>query len=235
MKLASVKKSNIKILLVDDEPDIIEILTYNLSKEGYQVFSAFNGKQALDVANKIIPNLIILDVMMPVMDGIETCKNLRKDRRYRDTIIMILSARSEDYSHLKAFDVGADDYVNKPIKPKVLNSKISALLRRFNKYTRSEIIHGDLTINLDEHKVTLNNKKIYLPKKEFGLLRLLASQPNKVFEREVIMETVWGNDVVVGDRTIDVHIRKLREKIGNIYFETIKGVGYKFIFNENTE
>ena len=229
------KKSDIKILLVDDEPDIIEILTYNLSKEGYQVFSAYNGKQALDVASKIIPNLIILDVMMPVMDGIETCQNLRKDRRYQDTIIMILSARSEDYSHLKAFDVGADDYVNKPIKPKVLNSKISALLRRFNKDTRSEIIYGDLTINLDEYKVTLNNKKIPLPRKEFGLLRLLASQPNKVFEREVIMETVWGNDVVVGDRTIDVHIRKLREKMGNSYFETVKGVGYKFIFNESTE
>ena len=228
------RKSDIKILLVDDEPDIIEILTYNLTKEGYRVFSAHNGKLALELASKIFPNLIIMDIMMPVMDGIETCRILRKDERYQDTLIMMLSARSEDYSHLKAFDVGADDYVNKPIKPKLLNSKINALLRRFNKDTRPEIIHGDLTINLDEYKVTLKNQNIFLPRKEFGLLSLLASQPNKVFKREVIMEIVWGNDVVVGDRTIDVHIRKLREKIGNAYFETVKGVGYKFIINVHT-
>tara|TARA_B110001452_G_scaffold206362_1_gene176448 strand:+ start:93 stop:785 length:693 start_codon:yes stop_codon:yes gene_type:complete len=228
------EKSNIKILLVDDEPDIIEILTYNLNKEGYQVFSASNGKEALVQASKIIPHLIILDVMMPVMDGIEACENLRKDSRFEDTIIMFLSARSEDYSHVAAFDVGADDYVNKPIKPKVLNSKVSALLRRFTKNeTTTNIVHGDLTINLDEYKVILKGEKMSFPRKEFELLRLLASQPDKVFKREKIMEAVWGNDVVVGDRTIDVHIRKLREKMGNSYFKTIKGVGYKFVINEN--
>ncbi|MDB4014838.1 response regulator transcription factor [Flavobacteriaceae bacterium] len=228
------EKSNIKILLVDDEPDIIEILTYNLNKEGYQVFSASNGKEALVQASKIIPHLIILDVMMPVMDGIEACENLRKDSRFEDTIIMFLSARSEDYSHVAAFDVGADDYVNKPIKPKVLNSKVSALLRRFTKNeTNTNIVHGDLTINLDEYKVILKGEKMSFPRKEFELLRLLASQPDKVFKREKIMEAVWGNDVVVGDRTIDVHIRKLREKMGNSYFKTIKGVGYKFVINEN--
>ena len=228
------EKSSIKILLVDDEPDIIEILTYNLNKEGYQVFSASNGKEALVQASKIIPHLIILDVMMPVMDGIEACENLRKDNRFEDTIIMFLSARSEDYSHVAAFDVGADDYVNKPIKPKVLNSKVSALLRRFTKNeTNTNIVHGDLTINLDEYKVILKGEKMSFPRKEFELLRLLASKPDKVFKREKIMEAVWGNDVVVGDRTIDVHIRKLREKMGNAYFKTIKGVGYKFVINEN--
>ena len=228
------EKSSIKILLVDDEPDIIEILTYNLSKEGYQVFSATNGKEALVKAGKIIPHLIILDVMMPVMDGIEACENIRKDSRFEDTIVMFLSARFEDYSHLAAFDVGADDYVNKPIKPKVLNSKVSALLRRFTKNeTNSNIVLGDLTIILDEYKVLLKGEKMSFPRKEFELLRLLASQPDKVFKREKIMEAVWGNDIVVGDRTIDVHIRKLREKMGNDYFKTIKGVGYKFIINEN--
>jgi two-component system alkaline phosphatase synthesis response regulator PhoP len=228
------EKSSIKILLVDDEPDIIEILTYNLNKEGYQVFSASNGKEALVQAGKIIPHLIILDVMMPVMDGIEACENLRKDNRFEDTIIMFLSARSEDYSHVAAFDVGADDYVNKPIKPKVLNSKVSALLRRFTKNeANANIVHGDLTINLDEYKVILKGEKMFFPRKEFELLRLLASKPDKVFKREKIMEAVWGNDVVVGDRTIDVHIRKLREKMGNAYFKTIKGVGYKFVINEN--
>ena len=228
------EKSSIKILLVDDEPDIIEILTYNLNKEGYQVFSASNGKEALVQASKIIPHLIILDVMMPEMDGIEACENLRKDNRFEDTIIMFLSARSEDYSHVAAFDVGADDYVNKPIKPKVLNSKVSALLRRFTKNeTNTNIVNGDLTINLDEYKVILKGEKMSFPRKEFELLRLLASKPDKVFKREKIMEAVWGNDVVVGDRTIDVHIRKLREKMGNTYFKTIKGVGYKFVINEN--
>ena len=226
------KKDKIKILLVDDEPDIIEILSYNLKKEGYQVFSASNGEEALVQAEKVKPHLIILDVMMPVMDGIETCEIIRKDKRYQETVIMFLSARSEDYSHVAAFDVGADDYVNKPIKPKVLNSKVNALLRRFlNSDVSSEIVHGDLIINLDEYKVTLKDKKILLPRKEFELLRLLASQPDKVFKRDVILESVWGNNVVVGDRTIDVHIRKLREKIGTKYIKTIKGVGYKFVIN----
>lgn len=226
------KKDKIKILLVDDEPDIIEILSYNLKKEGYQVFSASNGEEALVQVEKVKPHLIILDVMMPVMDGIETCEIIRKDKRYQETVIMFLSARSEDYSHVAAFDVGADDYVNKPIKPKVLKSKVNALLRRFlNSEVSSEIVHGDLIINLDEYKVTLKDKKISLPRKEFELLRLLASQPDKVFKRDVILESVWGNNVVVGDRTIDVHIRKLREKIGTKYIKTIKGVGYKFVIN----
>lgn len=181
---------------------------------------------------KVKPHLIILDVMMPVMDGIDTCEAIRKDKRNEEIIIMFLSARSEDYSHLAAFGVGADDYVNKPIKPKVLNSKVNALLRRFlNNNTNSEIVHGDLIINLDEYKVILKDKKILFPRKEFKLLSLLASQPNKVFKREIILETVWGNDVVVGDRTIDVHVRKLREKIGVNYIKTIKGVGYKFVIN----
>lgn len=226
------KKDKIKILLVDDEPDIIEILSYNLEKEGYQVFSASNGEEALVQVEKVKPHLIILDVMMPVMDGIETCEIIRKDKRYQETVIMFLSARSEDYSHVAAFDVGADDYVNKPIKPKVLKSKVNALLRRFlNSEVSSEIVHGDLIINLDEYKVTLKDKKISLPRKEFELLRLLASQPDKVFKRDVILESVWGNNVVVGDRTIDVHIRKLREKMGTKYIKTIKGVGYKFVIN----
>ncbi|MGB2341661.1 MAG: response regulator transcription factor [Flavobacteriaceae bacterium] len=226
------KKDKIKILLVDDEPDIIEILSYNLKKEGYQIFSASNGEEALVQVEKVKPHLIILDVMMPVMDGIETCEIIRKDKRYQETVIMFLSARSEDYSHVAAFDVGADDYVNKPIKPKVLKSKVNALLRRFlNSEVSSEIVHGDLIINLDEYKVILKDKKILLPRKEFELLRLLASQPDKVFKRDVILESVWGNNVVVGDRTIDVHIRKLREKMGTKYIKTIKGVGYKFVIN----
>jgi len=226
------EKDKIKILLVDDEPDIIEILSFNLKQQGYKVFSASNGKEALVQVEKVQPHLIILDVMMPVMDGIDTCEAIRKDKRNEEIIIMFLSARSEDYSHLAAFGVGADDYVNKPIKPKVLNSKVNALLRRFlNNNTNSEIVHGDLIINLDEYKVILKDKKILFPRKEFKLLSLLASQPNKVFKREIILETVWGNDVVVGDRTIDVHVRKLREKIGVNYIQTIKGVGYKFVIN----
>ncbi len=226
------EKDKIKILLVDDEPDIIEILSFNLKQQGYKVFSASNGKEALVQVEKVKPHLIILDVMMPVMDGIDTCEAIRKDKRNEEIIIMFLSARSEDYSHLAAFDVGADDYVNKPIKPKVLNSKVNALLRRFlNNNTNSEIVHGDLIINLDEYKVILKDKKILFPRKEFKLLSLLASQPNKVFKREFILETVWGNDVVVGDRTIDVHVRKLREKIGVNYIKTVKGVGYKFVIN----
>ncbi len=226
------EKDKIKILLVDDEPDIIEILSFNLKQQGYKVFSASNGKEALVQVEKVKPHLIILDVMMPVMDGIDTCEAIRKDKRNEEIIIMFLSARSEDYSHLAAFGVGADDYVNKPIKPKVLNSKVNALLRRFlNNNTNSEIVHGDLIINLDEYKVILKDKKILFPRKEFKLLSLLASQPNKVFKREIILETVWGNDVVVGDRTIDVHVRKLREKIGVNYIKTIKGVGYKFVIN----
>ena len=226
------KKSDLKILLVDDEPDIVEILSYNLGKEGYQIFSASNGKEALEKANSIEPHLIILDVMMPVMGGIETCEALRKEDKYQETIILFLSARAEDYSHLAAFEVGADDYVNKPIKPKMLNSKVNALLRRFIKSESiTALTFGELVINFEEYSVFLKDKKISLPRKEFELLKLLASKPDKVFKRESIMQSVWGSDVVVGDRTIDVHIRKLREKLGDSYFSTIKGVGYKFETN----
>jgi two-component system, OmpR family, alkaline phosphatase synthesis response regulator PhoP len=226
------KKSDLKILLVDDEPDIVEILSYNLGKEGYQIFSASNGKEALEKANSIEPHLIILDVMMPVMGGIETCEALRKENKYQETIILFLSARAEDYSHLAAFEVGADDYVNKPIKPKMLNSKVNALLRRFIKSESiTGLTFGELNINFEEYNVFLKDKKISLPRKEFELLKLLASKPDKVFKRESIMQSVWGSDVVVGDRTIDVHIRKLREKLGDSYFSTIKGVGYKFESN----
>ena len=226
------EKSNIKILLVDDEPDIIEILTYNLNKEGYQVFSASNGKEALVQASKIIPHLIILDVMMPVMDGIEACENLRKDSRFEDTIIMFLSARSEDYSHVAAYEAGADDYVTKPVKPKVLVSKVKGLLRRLKKVIENdinEIEFENIKIDREKYKVYISDKTLNLPRKEFELLYLLASKPDKVFKRDKIMEMVWGGEVIVGDRTIDVHIRKLREKIGDKYFKTVKGVGYKFV------
>ncbi len=227
------KKNKIKILLVDDEPDILEILEFNLANEGYQIFTAKNGKEALDVADKQLPHLIILDVMMPIMDGVETCERLRMDDRYKDTLIMFLSARGEDYSQVAAFESGADDYVTKPIKPRILISKVKAMLRRFSgKETTENIVIGDLIIDIESYTVTNKGEKIILPRKEFELLALLASKPGKVFKRLKIMETVWGNDVVVGDRTIDVHIRKLREKIGEEFFKTVKGVGYKFIIEK---
>jgi len=225
------KKSKIKILLVDDEPDILEILSFNLSNEGYQIFTAENGKEALDVAVKQLPDLIILDVMMPIMDGIETCERLRMDKRFKDTLIMFLSARGEDYSQVAAFESGADDYVTKPIKPRILNSKVKAMLRRFVNQ-EANIVIGDLLINAEEYTVFKDDKKISLPRKEFELLYLLASKPGKVFKRIKIMEAVWGSDVVVGDRTIDVHIRKLREKIGDDFLKTVKGVGYKFVIEK---
>ena len=228
------RKSKIKILLVDDEPDILEILEFNLSNEGYQILTAENGKEALALADKHLPHLIILDVMMPVMDGIETCERLRMDKRFQNTIIMFLSARGEDYSHVVAFESGADDYVTKPIKPRILNSKVKAMLRRFLKDdVGGNIVIGDMEINVEEYKVNHQGKEIILPRKEFELLYLLASKPGKVFKRLKIMESVWGSDVIVGDRTIDVHIRKLREKIGDQYFKTVKGVGYKFVSESN--
>jgi len=225
------KKSKIKILLVDDEPDILEILSFNLSNEGYKIFTAENGKEALDVAVKQLPDLIILDVMMPIMDGIETCERLRIDKRFKDTLIMFLSARGEDYSQVAAFESGADDYVTKPIKPRILNSKVKAMLRRFVNQ-EANIVIGDLLINAEEYTVFKDDKEISLPRKEFELLYLLASKPGKVFKRIKIMEAVWGSDVIVGDRTIDVHIRKLREKIGNDFLKTVKGVGYKFVIEK---
>ena len=224
-------EKDIKILLVDDEPDILEIVGYNLSNEGYHVVTAENGLQAIKKAKKEKPQLIILDVMMPEMDGIEACENIRRIPGLKDTIITFLTARGEDYSQVAGFDAGADDYITKPIKPKVLVSKVKALLRRLKEAEVDESIVkiGDLTINREEYKITLKKEEIILPRKEFELLSLLASKPGKVFKREEILDKVWGNEVVVGGRTIDVHIRKLREKIGDKSFKTVKGVGYKFV------
>ena len=226
------KKSDIKILCVDDEPDILEILKYNLSNEGYNVSTAADGKSAIKIAYNISPNLIIMDIMMPKMDGIEACEKLRSDEKFNDTIIMFLTARGEDYSHVAAYDAGADDYVTKPVKPKVLVSKVKGLLRRLKKVIANdinEIVFDDIKIDREKYKVYISNNVLNLPRKEFELLYLLASKPDKVYKREKIMETVWGSEVVVGDRTIDVHIRKLREKVGDKYFKTVKGVGYKFV------
>ena len=226
------KKSDIKILCVDDEPDILEILKYNLSNEGYNISTAADGKSAIEMAYNISPNLIIMDVMMPNMDGIEACEKLRSDDKFNDTIIMFLTARGEDYSHVAAYDAGADDYVTKPVKPKVLVSKVKGLLRRLKKVIANdinEIVFDDIKIDREKYKVYISDNVLNLPRKEFELLYLLASKPDKVYKREKIMETVWGSEVVVGDRTIDVHIRKLREKVGDKYFKTVKGVGYKFV------
>lgn len=229
------KNSEIKILCVDDEPDILEILKYNLSNKGYQISTAKDGKIAVKKAKETNPNLIIMDIMMPNMDGIEACEILRSDENFNDTLIMFLTARGEDYSYVAAYEAGADDYVTKPVKPKILLSKVKALLRRSKKYSQKEVDEiefGDLRINREKYKVYTSDRSISLPRKEFELLNLLASKPDKVFKREKIMEKVWGEQVVVGDRTIDVHIRKLRKKIGDKYFKTIKGVGYKFIIEE---
>ena len=222
----------IKILLVDDEPDILEILSYNLIAEGYTVLTAANGLEAVKSAKKNQPHLIIMDVMMPEMDGIEACGQIRAFPELKGTIITFLTARGEDYSQLAGFEAGADDYITKPIKPKILVSKIKALLRRLNEATPmddSELIKvGDLTIDREAYKIIYKGNELVLPRKEFELLSLLASKPGKVFKRDEILDKVWGNEVVVGGRTIDVHIRKLREKIGDDSFKTIKGVGYKF-------
>ena len=225
------KKKDICILLVDDEPDILEIVGYNLSAEGYNVITADNGMKAVKLAKKKKPHLIILDVMMPEMDGIEACEQIRKIPDLGETVITFLTARGEDYSQMAGFDAGADDYITKPIKPKVLVSKVKALLRRFkDEENNSGIVKiGDLIINREEYKILKDDEEILLPRKEFELLSLLASKPGKVFKREEILDSVWGNEVVVGGRTIDVHIRKLREKIGDDSFKTVKGVGYKFV------
>ncbi|MBT8280824.1 MAG: response regulator transcription factor [Muriicola sp.] len=226
------KKQDIRILLVDDEPDILEILKYNLSSEGYQVSTAKNGIEGVEKAKKKKPHLIILDVMMPEMDGIEACEIIRNTDGLKDTIITFLTARGEDYSQVAGFDAGADDYITKPVKPKVLVSKVKALLRRLkeNQEPQPEIKKvGNIVINREEYKVVNAGKEIVLPRKEFELLSLLTSKPDKVFKREVILDKVWGQEVVVGGRTIDVHIRKLREKIGDHHFKTVKGVGYKFV------
>lgn len=219
-----------KILLVDDEKDILEFIGYNLKKEGYEVFTARNGKDAIAIAKTEMPNLIILDVMMPKMDGIETCGEIKAIPELGNTIIVFLTARGEDYSQIAGFEAGADDYITKPIKPKVLISRIKALLRRYKEPEKSldEIRLKDFTIDREKYLVFKDDEEISLPKKEFELLILLASKPDKVFTREEIFTKVWGNDVIVGDRTIDVHVRKIREKIGLDSIKTIKGVGYKF-------
>ncbi|MEP5340905.1 MAG: response regulator transcription factor [Algibacter sp.] len=222
-------KKDIKILLVDDEPDILEIVGYNLRNAGYQVVTAENGFEAVKKAKKELPQLIILDVMMPEMDGIEACELIRKNSDLKDVVITFLTARGEDYSQVAGFDAGADDYITKPIKPKVLISKVKALLRRFKEEENDTVKIGNLVINRDEYKIVLKGVEIVLPRKEFELLSLLASKPGKVFKRDEILDKVWGNEVVVGGRTIDVHIRKLREKIGDKSFKTVKGVGYKFV------
>ena len=224
--------SNVKILLVDDEPDILEIISYNLSAQGYNVFTANNGLQAIKKAKKEQPQLIILDVMMPEMDGIEACEQIRKIPELQHTLITFLTARGEDYSQVAGFEAGADDYITKPIKPKVLVSKIKSLLRRLNTTPDSpskDLIElENLIIDREAYKIVFEGADIVLPRKEFELLYLLASKPGKVFKREDILDKIWGNEVVVGGRTIDVHIRKLREKLGDKRFKTIKGVGYKF-------
>ncbi len=224
------KKTSTKILIVDDDPDIIEILTYNLSNEGYNVKSAVNGVEALKKAKKFIPDIILLDVMMPEMDGIEACSQLREIESLSKSMIIFLSARGEDFTQIAAFDAGADDYINKPVKPKILLKKISSISRRIlsENNNTSNIIIGSLAIDRESYTVTLEKDEITLPRKEFELLYLLASKPGKVLTRDEIMFKVWGTQVVVGDRTIDVHVRKLREKIGEKYIKTIKGVGYKF-------
>lgn len=225
------KKKDIKILLVDDEPDILEIVGYNLSSEGYQISTAANGVEAISKAKKVKPHLIIMDVMMPEMDGIEACENIRKDKSLANTIITFLTARGEDYSQVAGFDAGADDYITKPIKPKVLVSKVKALLRRLKEEEENAqiVTVGNIVINREEYKIEKDGEEIILPRKEFELLSLLASRPGKVFKREEILDKVWGNEVIVGGRTIDVHIRKLREKIGENHFKTVKGVGYKYV------
>ena len=203
-----------------------------MENEGYTVISAENGKVALKLAGEHIPQLIILDLMMPIMDGIEACERLRMDKKFNNTLIMFLSARGEDYSQVAAFESGADDYVTKPIKPRILNSKVKALLRRFKNDFGQILSYQNIVIDSERYIVEVGGKTINLPRKEFELLFLLASKPGKVFKREKIMELVWGSDVVVGDRTIDVHIRKLREKVGENFLKTIKGVGYQFIVKE---
>ena len=223
--------SMIKILVVDDDPDIIEILRYNLSLAGYQVKSAFNGKEAVKKAKLFLPEIILLDIMMPEMNGIEACTQIKSLPSLKKTMIIFLSARSEDFTQIAAFDAGGDDYISKPVKPKILLRKIRSVVKRIhlsvNENTRIEL--GNIVIDRNEYLVKIDNNNIKLPRKEFELFFLLASKPRKVFTRDEIMTKVWGINVVVGDRTIDVHIRKLREKIGDLRFKTVKGVGYKFV------
>ena len=226
------ENKKIKILVVDDDPDIIEIISYNLKKENYKVFSCYNGTDSIKIAEKNKPDLIILDVMMPGMDGIQVCEKLRSKNEFNNTIIMFLSARGEDFTHIAAYDAGADDFVNKPLKPRLLISKVTSLLRRINKINNVSSMRLNfkgLIIDKEKYTVKIKGEKLILPRKEFELLFMLSSNTGKVIKREEIMNQIWGEDVIVGDRTIDVHIRKLRKKIGSNFIKTIKGIGYKFI------
>ena len=227
------KKSSKKILVVDDEKDILEMLKYNLEKEGYEVNVASNGKSALEKAIKVKPNLILLDIMMPEMDGVETCRKLRELPEAQQTHITFLTARAEEYSEVAAFDAGADDYIVKPIKPRALMSRINALFRKESKRMKQtdKVEIRELVIDRSSFTVTVNEKPVTLPKKEFELLFFLAQSPNKVFSRDELLHQIWGSDVYVLARTVDVHIRKVREKIGEGYISTVKGVGYKFVLN----
>ncbi|CAM3895061.1 response regulator transcription factor [Flavobacterium branchiophilum] len=227
----NMKNLKTKILIVDDDVDILEIISYNLNQEGYQVMTATNGVEAIAKAKSEKPHLILLDIMMPVMDGMEACEQIRKIPELKDILIAFLTARNEDYSQVAGFERGADDYITKPIKPKLLMSRIKGLLRRNIPQEETSSIQtiGSIQIDKEAYKIIKDHIEIILPRKEFELICLLASKPGKVFSREEILETIWGNDVVVGGRTIDVHIRKLREKLGNNNFVTIKGVGYKLI------
>ena len=222
--------SSIKVLVVDDDPDIVEILKYNLKNSGYSVKSAGNGVEAIKKAKKFIPDIILMDVMMPEMSGIEACEEIKNIDQLSQAIIIFLSARSEDYTQISAYDAGADDYISKPVKPKILLKKISNIAKKINseKSDPKTIDLGSIKINKEEYTVIKDKKEILLPRKEFELLFLLATKPEKVFTREEIMNKVWGTQVIVGDRTIDVHVRKLREKIGEKHIKTLKGVGYKF-------
>jgi two-component system alkaline phosphatase synthesis response regulator PhoP len=218
------------ILLIDDEQDILEFLSYNLRKEGYKVYTASNGEEGIKIVQKIAPSLILLDVMMPVLDGIETCQMIRKDLNITQPIIAFLTSRAEDYSQIAGFEAGADDYITKPVRPRLLVSKVESLLRRLEKPIAEDISTPSTKIKIDRDRflVEVNDIVLILPKKEFELLELLAGRPGKVFNREQILSIVWGNETIVGERTIDVHIRKLREKLGDSYIRTIKGVGYTF-------
>ena len=221
---------NFKVLIVDDEQDVLEFLSYNLSKEGFEVFKADNGKTGVEIAKKENPDIILLDVMMPEMDGIETCRTLRELPQFENTIIAFLTARTEDYSQIAGFETGADDYISKPIKPRVLISRLRALLRRYDsKDAKSTVLNaGNIQIDRERYLIIFNGVEMAVPRKEFELLFLLASKPGKVFKRDEILNEIWGRDIIVGDRTIDVHIRKLREKLGEELIKTVKGIGYKF-------
>jgi two-component system, OmpR family, alkaline phosphatase synthesis response regulator PhoP len=228
--LFRMEKKDYKILLVDDEPDILEFVGYNIRKEGYSLLTSSNGNEAIRIAKKELPHLVILDIMMPGMDGIEVCTELRKLPEMDHTLIAFLTARSEDFSQIAGLDAGGDDYITKPVKPKVLISRINALLRRMPETGSPEMTVriGDITIDREKYHIQKDGKEFHLPRKEFELISLLASKPNKVFSREEIFDAVWGNDVIVGDRTIDVHIRRIRERLGIENIKTIKGVGYKY-------